>query len=299
VSTLLGLCARELGISDFALRLAARQDLDILGPVAVVARNADTIGAALRGVTEFAHVYSPAVAARLHSGRIEASCEIDILLNPLPSRAHVVELALGVALAAVKTLAGPDFHPLRVTFQHQRISELNVYTSYFGCTVKFGAERNLLVFPRGLLRRRLSRVDPLAYDIAVRYMASRDPRMAFEDAVSALIARSLPAGAATLQEISQLLMLHPRALQRRLAQSNTTFELVLDATRRELALDLLANRNVPLSAVAKQLGYSEQSALTRSCRRWFCVAPLVKRRSLTGSICETDPPEVSATEHRD
>jgi hypothetical protein len=142
--------------------------------------NADTIGAALRGVTEFAHVYSAAVAARLHSGRIEASCEIDILLNPLPSRAHVVELAPGVALAAVKTLAGPDFHPLRVTFQHQRISELNVYTSYFGCTVKFGAERNLLVFPRGLLRRRLSRVDPLAYDIAVRYMASRDPRMAFE-----------------------------------------------------------------------------------------------------------------------
>jgi AraC-like DNA-binding protein len=290
LSTVLGLCAHELATPDFALRLAKRQDLDILGPVAIVARNAETIGAALRSVIAFVHVYSPAVSADLHVARVEASCEIDIMLHPLPYRAHVVELAMGVALKLFETLAGPDFRPLRVAFQHHRISELEDYRDYFGCTVKFGAPRNLLVFPRGVLNRRLSQVDPLAYDIAVRYMAGRDPDVAFEDAVSAVIARSLPAGAATLEQVAQLLMLHPRSLQRRLGQSDKTFENLVDSTRRELALDLLANSNVSLSAVAKQLGYTEQSALTRSCRRWFSVTPLAKRRELTESVRGTRPP---------
>ncbi|MFF0814044.1 AraC family transcriptional regulator [Rhodococcus sp. NPDC003318] len=281
LSTLIGTCAEELRVPDFGLRLAHRQDPDILGPVAIVARNAETVGAALRGVTEFAHVYSPALATQLTVGDTEATYEFTTLLHLLPHRAHVVELALGVTLGMSRTLAGPDFRPQRVTFQHQRISDMQVYTDYFGCPVEFGADRNLMVVPRGVLDRRLPTGDPLAYDLAVRYMAGRKPDVAFGDAVSALITRALPAGAATLTAIAELMMLHPRALQRRLAESGQTFESMVDDIRRELAVTLLAKRDVPLSAVAQQLGYSEQSALTRSCRRWFGVTPLAKRRELS------------------
>ncbi|MDX1875475.1 AraC family transcriptional regulator [Mycolicibacterium sp. 120266] len=280
LSRTLGLCARELAIPDFALRLAQHQDLDILGPVAIVARNAETIGAAIRAVTEYVQVYSPAVSGDLRTDTAEASCRIDIVLDPLPYRAHVVELALGVTLTLFKTLDGPGFRPLRVTFQHSQISETNVYTDYFGCPVAFGAEHNALVLPRGLLQRRLPQIDQLAYDIAIRYMADRGAQLPFDRAVSALIVRSLPARAATLENIAELLMLHPRTLQRRLSESDRTFEDLVDTTRRDLALDLLANRNLPFSAVARQLGYSEQSALTRSCRRWFSVTPSTKRREL-------------------
>ncbi|MEV3976038.1 AraC family transcriptional regulator ligand-binding domain-containing protein, partial [Streptomyces sp. NPDC050698] len=41
LSTLLGLCADELEAPDFALRLAGKQDPDILGPVAIAARSAE------------------------------------------------------------------------------------------------------------------------------------------------------------------------------------------------------------------------------------------------------------------
>lgn len=280
LSTLIGTCAEELRVPDFGLRLARRQDPDILGPVAIVARHAETVGAALRGVTEFAHVYSPALATDMSVGETEACYELGTLVHGLPYRPHVVELALGVTLVMSRNLAGPDFRPQRVTFQHQQISETDVYTEYFGCPVEFGADRNMMVVPRGVLDRRLPTGDPLAHDIAVRFMAGRDPEVAFSDAVSALITRALPAGAATLGAVAELMMLHPRALQRRLAESGRTFESMVDDVRRELASTLLAKRDVPLSAVAQQLGYSEQSALTRSCRRWFGVTPLAKRREL-------------------
>lgn len=282
LSTLLGLCADELRVPDFALRLAGRQDPDILGPVAIAARNAETIGDALRQVTAFAHVYSPAIRADLHIGPREVAYEFGTVLQRLPYRPHVVELALGVTLSTFKMLGGEDFRPAKVAFTHPPIGERHTYTNYFGCTVEFGAPANLLVFPHGLMQRRLPRVDPLAQDIAIRFMTGRDRRTAFADAVSELIVRSLPAGAAGLEDVARLLMMHPRAVQRELADTGTTFETLVDDARRDLTTTLLANRDVSLSAVARQIGYSEQSTLTRSCRRWFGMSALAKRRELTG-----------------
>lgn len=282
LSTLLGLCARELGVPDFALRLASRQDPDILGPVAIAARSADTIGDALAGVARYAHVYSPAIAVELAVGEVDVSYGVDTVLHRLPYRAHVVELALGVTLQTFRMMAGRDFHPTHISFQHPRISEMRTYTDYFGCAVDFGCERNSLTFPRGIMHRHLPRVDPLAYDLAVRFMAGRDAHVAFHDAVSALIVRSLPAAAATLDRVAALMVLHPRTLQRRLGAEGKSFETLVDDARRELALSLLSNVDVSLSEVSRQLGYSEPSTLTRSCKRWFAMAPLAKRRQLTG-----------------
>ncbi|MET0197707.1 MAG: helix-turn-helix transcriptional regulator, partial [Rhodococcus fascians] len=87
--------------------------------------------------------------------------------------------------------------------------------------------------------------------------------------------------AANLDRVAALMLLHPRTLQRRLASEDTTFDALADDSRRELALSLLANTDVPLSAVSRQLGYSEPSTLTRSAKRWFGMTPLAKRRELT------------------
>lgn len=293
LSTLLGLCADELGVPDFALRLAARQDPDILGPLAIAARNADTIGDGLRQVTNYAHVYSPAIATVLREHGDEntdrghantVGYAFTTLLSRLPYRPHVVELAMGVTLSTFRMFAGPDFRPTRIAFEHPPISARRVYLDYFHCPVEFIAPATLLTFPRELMQRRLLRADPLAYDVAIRYLTGHEREDSFADAVSGLIVRSLPAGASTLSTIAGLLMMHPRSVQRELAACGTTFDRLVDDARRDLATTLLANPNVGLSAVARQIGYSEQSTLTRSCRRWFQMAPLRKRQALTGRL---------------
>lgn len=120
VSTLLGMCASELAVPDFALRLAARQDPDILGPLAIAARNAETIGDGLDQVTAFAHVYSPSISAELHIGETEVSYEFRTVIQRVPYRPHIVELALGVTLGTFRSLGGDDFRPLGL----RRVSRL-------------------------------------------------------------------------------------------------------------------------------------------------------------------------------
>ena len=198
VSTLVGTCARELGVPDFGLRLAARQHPDILGPLAIVARNAKTIGEALNKVAEFAHVYSPAITTTLVDDGRSVHNEFGTVPKRVPYRPHVMELALGVSLSTIRMLSDDQFHPTRVEVTHLPIAPEATYRAYFGCPVKFGAARDCMRFSSSLMRQRLRQIDPLAHDLALRFLMGRDRDTAFEDVVTALVVRSLPTGSARL-----------------------------------------------------------------------------------------------------
>src|SRR4029079_19166987 len=51
----------ELACPDFGLRLSAWQGIDILGPVAVIARNSDTVLDAFVAIGRYLHLHSPAL----------------------------------------------------------------------------------------------------------------------------------------------------------------------------------------------------------------------------------------------
>ena len=74
--------------------------------------------------------------------------------------------------------------------------------------------------------------------------------------------------------------LHPRTLQRRLAAEGTTFADLVDHLRRDMAVRYLRDTDLGLDHLSRELGYAEQSVLTRSCRRWFGQRPAAERRML-------------------
>lgn len=84
-------------------------------------------------------------------------------------------------------------------------------------------------------------------------------------------------GAASVDDVSSMLHMRARTLQRRLAEEGTSFEKVCDGVRRHMAEDYLADDTVPLAHVPDLLGYANQSALNRSCARWFGMTPLAVR----------------------
>jgi AraC-like DNA-binding protein len=67
--------------------------------------------------------------------------------------------------------------------------------------------------------------------------------------------------------------MHPRTLQRRLQAEGGSFDTIKDSVRRDIALRFLKQTSVPLIRIARMLGYSETSALCRSCHRWFGSSP--------------------------
>jgi AraC-like DNA-binding protein len=72
-----------------------------------------------------------------------------------------------------------------------------------------------------------------------------------------------------------------KTLQRRLAANGTTFAELVDQTRRDTAHRLLLDTDMSLNQLCRQLGYAEQSVLTRSCKRWFNTTPTAYRNTDT------------------
>ncbi|CAJ1583803.1 AraC family transcriptional regulator [[Mycobacterium] wendilense] len=281
LTTLVGNAAEELDVPDFGLQLSKLQDLEMLGPIAVLARNAATVQAALVGVAKYLHTYSPAIKADLHLRENMARIEFAITLARVPHRAQMIEVALGVIRGMFAMLSDSDFRPHRITFRHAQISPTAVYFDTFRCPVEFNAPANALFFPRPLLGQRIAGGDSQSYALAARYLTGRGHHRNVEEHVVELIDKLMPLGQASLDDVARTLTLHPRVLQRRLAETGTSFGQLLDDRRRESVTELLAVRDLPLSSVAHQLGYTEQSSLTRSCHRWFDATPLAVRRTLT------------------
>lgn len=90
----------------------------------------------------------------------------------------------------------------------------------------------------------------------------------------------LPIGAVGLPDIARHIGLHPKALQRRLAAENTTYAELVDQTRRDTAQRLLLDTALSLDQLCRQLGYAEQSVLTRACKRWFNTTPTAYRNTV-------------------
>jgi AraC-like DNA-binding protein len=97
--------------------------------------------------------------------------------------------------------------------------------------------------------------------------------------IQAQMDAQLPLGEPTLQSVADALQVPPGVISKALMQAQTPFASLLDA-QRQRCLKQYLKTDMPLLQVAMQLGYSEQSALTRACKRWFGMTPVALRRQL-------------------
>lgn len=131
--------------------------------------------------------------------------------------------------------------------------------------------------PLPLLGLPLSKRDPMLKELLERQAqalldALPDPN-AFDQSVQQLLARLLPEGQVSVDKVAASLHQSIRTVQRRLADSGLTWQELLDSTREQLACGYLRDRGLSLAEIALLLGYSEQSAFTRSFKRWTGLTP--------------------------
>ncbi|XTP35418.1 AraC family transcriptional regulator [Mycobacterium sp. TJFP1] len=277
------MAARATGATDFGRQLARRQGLDILGPVGAAARTAPTVRAALTAIVDHMAVYSPAMAISLHPdiGRERAKVDYRILVDNLPDHRQAVELALGVSLNTWRLLAGPGFSPLTVHLPHRAMGPRGDYTRYFGARLREDEPCAAFTIRRSELDRPIT-ADGTVHRTLMAYLQSitPPPTEGVVPQVRSMASQLMGTGALDIAVVARQLAMHPRTLQRRLAAAGTTFDRLVDEVRRESTRRYLRDTDMPMGQLAGVLGYSEQSVLTRSCRRWFGASPVALRRSL-------------------
>jgi len=92
------------------------------------------------------------------------------------------------------------------------------------------------------------------------------------DRVIEYIIDQLPKGRVSVESTAETFYMARSTLLRRLKQENTTFQSLMDATRKDLAITYL-QRDLATSEIADLLGFSSPSAFQHSFKRWFGTSP--------------------------
>lgn len=276
---------------DFGRRLALRQGIDILGPLGVAVRTAPTVGDAIRIAATYQAAYAPAIALGIEPSEHEHRYfySFAFLIDRLPPHRQATELALGVMLCGLRVIIGAEFRPLEVHLPHDPTGPEMAYRDFFGAPVQFDAPRAGMVLRAADLARQVSR-DQIAHAAVVAYLESvaggRDRSLAGR--VRRLIRPLLATGSVGLDLVAAELGLHPRTVQRRLAGEGVTLQHLVDEARCQATERYLRDTDLTMAHIARELGYAEQSVLTRSCKRWFGLGPAALRAIMRAEVAAHD-----------
>ncbi|MGX5218820.1 AraC family transcriptional regulator [Pseudomonas segetis] len=280
---LLECAAEEFDCPDFGLRMAEYQDIHILGPVAIIARSSATAGQALAELVRFIGYHSPGIELDLDLSQADAPrMSVDIRLPGVHMQRQMVELAMGVAHNIMRLLFGSSFAAQSVLLSGISPLPQARYRRYFKTSVYDAQPLNAFVLTHEQLGRRIEQQDPSLHRAMVQYLSQigAERPVSLVQQVERLIFRLLPTNRCRLLIIAAQLGMHPRLLQRRLAEEGCRFDELVEQVRRNRAEHYLSERHMPMSQVAGLLGYSEQSVFNRSCKRWFGLTPGEYRRQL-------------------
>lgn len=289
LTDLLERSAVVLGCPDFGLRLAERQDIGILGTLAVAMRYSATVGVAMQCVSRYLKVYNAAFAFTIDTGHPRGCARLEFKLLPghYLRWAQTAEHGIGLTWRILALLSEGRCTLREVRFPHPAVGSETTYRDRFDAPLTFGADHAALVIADNDLKLLISENVEELHDAATRYLDSQLSRgtTALVVRVRQVVTALFGTGKCNRGEVASALLMHPRTMQRRVREEGTTFEAIKDEARRGLAEQYLAQPDLPLTQISTLLGYSEQSAFGRSCRRWFDRSPREMRaRLLSGSL---------------
>ncbi|WP_406432163.1 AraC family transcriptional regulator [Streptomyces sp. NBC_00631] len=285
VERVLEAVADRFALPDLGLRMAAQQDLHVVGALAIAMENARTMGEAISCSSRYLFAYSPAISVE----EIE-----DPLGNPAVAglryatrtmtKASPQLLDYGIGIVhrmLVLVNAGAPYGLQSVQLPHSRVAKDSAYRAFFGAAVTFDCPSAVLRIPSRLASMPVSGGNDLLRAIAIDYLETHfgHKDVPISDLVTAILSEQPGFDGPDLAKVARLLSLHPRSLQRSLSQEGMTFTGVVDRVRRSQALDLITTTNLPFSQIAARLGMREQSSFTRAVRRWFDTSPSKLRRA--------------------
>ncbi len=225
---------------------------------------------ALVNTSEAVHYESNSAGGILSERRIAANAQRAV------ERAHG-DAFLALVVKYIRMMYHPNYVPARITSTWPGPENgCSVYRDYFGIEPEFTSERNAIYINEDDLNRRLPAANAeLARqnDLAVVAFLSRLNKIDLPAQVNRKLIELLPSGSCTTERIAASLNMSVRSLSSKLSQAGTSYQQLLDGTRKRLAEDYLSQQELSVSEIAYLLGFTDASNFSRAFRRWSGQSP--------------------------
>lgn len=175
---------------------------------------------------------------------------------------------------------------LECWFAHPQPRDMSAYLEAIpNATLRFSAPCYGFSFNSKTLDERLDSADPKLHAIVHKYADLMLAELPSTQTLAGDIRRMLPTellrSRADAASVARKLHVSVRTLGRRLEEEGTSFKVLLNDVRRELALNMLVRGDLPIADVARQLDFADVSTFHRAFRRWTGQTPATYRSSHT------------------
>lgn len=171
---------------------------------------------------------------------------------------------------------GTQLNPLRAEYVQHRPNLQQIERS-LGCEVVFGASRNAIFFraadaTTSFVTRNAELLEMLApqFEEQLKQYSEED---SFLELVRRAIQDKLTGHRPSIDSVADALHMSPRTLQRRLQDSGSSYQRLLDEARHQMARYYLSNSALELNEAAYLLGFEDPNSFGRAFRIWEGVPP--------------------------
>ncbi|MEH6552073.1 MAG: AraC family transcriptional regulator [Pseudomonadales bacterium] len=168
-------------------------------------------------------------------------------------------------------------------------SERERYEKLFGCAIRYGQPRNVLVFDAACLSWSLVHTEQSlktflrTAPFTLMTMPARAEDNSLVEQVRSLLGHDFSQGLPGFEEVTEKLHMSAPTLRRRLKREGKTFQQLKDECRRDAAVAYLRRPDLSINAVAILMGFTDPSAFHRSFKKWTGIPPgEYRQRSLNG-----------------
>jgi AraC-like DNA-binding protein len=192
-----------------------------------------------------------------------------------------VDFRAAMACKMLRSFTGQGWHPSSVALVRAAPRSASLHRRVLAPRVGFEAPMNCITFPSQALQAVSVSADSRLYEMMLaacetqlaQLEREKDVRVKVKEHILAV----LPSGDVGLARIAPLMAVSARSLQRRLAEAGTSFERLLEDTRRELS-DQLLGGDTPIAEIGYLCGYSNASAYSRAAKGWYGMPPAAMRK---------------------
>ncbi len=276
---LMACAVTRAGCEHFGLLVGQRMNLQSLGLVGLLARNARDVGTALRSIVNHLHLHARGAVMALDVDHTLAMLTYAAYQPNVEGSSQTGSGAVAMMVNVMRTLCGPDFLPIEARFSCRAPADIRPFRSFFRVPLRFDVEHYALVFSSDWLGRRVQGSDPELERLLQKQINALEarPGAEFPEVVRSVLRSALLTGRGDLEQVAELFSMHSRTLSRRLAEFDTGFQQILDESRFEIARQMLEETELSVEQIAAAIGYTGASAFARAFRRWSNMAPAAWR----------------------
>jgi AraC-like DNA-binding protein len=247
-----------------------------------VLANCRTLGEALDKFCTFQQISDGVYHTELNrdNGLVIIKTGSVVLEDPDMER-HMACAHLSGQVAYAKALLGGNYHSVRpqhVYFVHAKTTDVTEYARIFNCPVSFSKQINALILDEHTLDLPIAYPNPDLLIFFEQHAALSLKNLLAGETLTArvnrLLVRALPDGdAPRIESIAQQLNMSVRSLQNKLKKENSSFSVLLDTVRKEIAMSYLKDRQVSIGEISYALGFAEPSVFHRRFKNWTSLTP--------------------------